>query len=386
MNKFYNSKILVVDDNDDNLELIEDFLEDEGYKNIICGKSAKDAYDALSKESIDLIILDIMMPDIDGLEACRYIKTHEKYKDVSIIIATAEADLNTLKAGFEAGANDYVRKPITNDVELLARVKNALTLKLQHDYIKNINKSLDEKIAEEIAKNHKKDVMMQEQTKLAAMGEMIGAIAHQWRQPLNALNINIQNLDDDFEEGLINKEFIEKFIQKNTNIINFMSDTIDDFRNFFRIDKEKVDFSVLDSLKKVLNIQGSTLKDYNIAVEIIGEDFVINGLKNEFSQVIMNLINNAKDALVENKAKNAKITIALSDDKITISNNGAGIDEKIINRIFEPYFTTKEQGEGTGMGLYMSKMIIENNMNGKISVKNIDDGVSFTIILNNKKV
>ena len=386
MSKFYNSKILVVDDNDDNLELIEDFLEDDGYKNIICTRSAKGAYDILSKESIDLIILDIMMPEIDGLEACRYIKTHEKYKNIPIVIATAKADLNTLKAGFEAGANDYVRKPITNDVELLARVKNALTLKFQYDYIKNVNELLDKKIEEEVAKSHKKDAMMQEQTKLAAMGEMIGAVAHQWRQPLNALNINIQNLDDDFEEGLINKEFIESFIQKNTEIIQFMSDTIDDFRNFFRIDKEKVDFSVLDTLKKVLNMQSSVLKNYNIAVEIIGEDFIINGLKNEFAQVIMSLISNAKDALIENKVKNAKITINLSDDKITISNNGTGIDEKIINRVFEPYFTTKEQGMGTGMGLYMSKMIIENNMNGKISVENIDDGVSFTITLNTKKV
>ena len=386
MSKFYNSKILVVDDNDDNLELIEDFLEDDGYKNIICTRSAKGAYDILSKESIDLIILDIMMPEIDGLEACRYIKTHEKYKNIPIVIATAKADLNTLKAGFEAGANDYVRKPITNDVELLARVKNALTLKFQYDYIKNVNELLDKKIEEEVAKSHKKDAMMQEQTKLAAMGEMIGAVAHQWRQPLNALNINIQNLDDDFEEGLINKEFIESFIQKNTEIIQFMSDTIDDFRNFFRIDKEKVDFSVLDTLKKVLNMQSSVLKNYNIAVEIIGEDFIINGLKNEFAQVIMSLISNAKDALIENKVKNAKITINLSDDKIIISNNGTGIDEKIINRVFEPYFTTKEQGRGTGMGLYMSKMIIENNMNGKISVENIDDGVSFTITLNTKKV
>jgi len=386
MSKFYNSKILVVDDNDDNLELIEDFLEDDGYKNIICTRSAKGAYDILSKESIDLIILDIMMPEIDGLEACRYIKTHEKYKNIPIVIATAKADLNTLKAGFEAGANDYVRKPITNDVELLARVKNALTLKFQYDYIKNVNELLDKKIEEEVAKSHKKDAMMQEQTKLAAMGEMIGAVAHQWRQPLNALNINIQNLDDDFEEGLINKEFIESFIQKNTEIIQFMSDTIDDFRNFFRIDKEKVDFSVLDTLKKVLNMQSSVLKNYNIAVEIIGEDFIINGLKNEFAQVIMSLISNAKDALIENKVKNAKITINLSDDKIIISNNGTGIDEEIINRVFEPYFTTKEQGRGTGMGLYMSKMIIENNMNGKISVENIDDGVSFTITLNTKKV
>jgi len=381
MSNLYNSYILVVDDNDDNLELIEDFLDDEGYENIICVTGARDAYDVLSEKGIDLIILDIMMPDIDGLEACEYIKTHPDYKDIPIIIATAKADLDTLKAGFEAGASDYVRKPITNDIELLARVKNALTLKCQVDYIKNINETLDDKIKDEIDKNHKKDLLMQEQTKLAEMGEMVGSIAHQWRQPLNALSINIQNLEDDFEEGLIDKIFIDNFIQKNTDIINFMSHTIDDFRNFFRIDKEKIDFSVLESIENVVNIQDAVLKNYNINLEIIGDDFIINGFKNEFSQVVMNLINNAKDALVENKIDDAKIVVELSNNKITIINNGVGIDEDIIDRIFEPYFTTKEQGKGTGMGLYMSKMIIENNMNGKIDVKNIDNGVSFEISL-----
>lgn len=138
MNDLHISKILVVDDNDDNLELIEDFLDDDGYENIICVLGAKEAYDVLDNNNIDLIILDIMMPEIDGLEACEYIKTNPEYKDIPIIIATAKADLDTLKAGFDAGANDYVRKPITNDVELLARVRNALTLKCQLDYIKNI--------------------------------------------------------------------------------------------------------------------------------------------------------------------------------------------------------------------------------------------------------
>jgi len=384
MDNLHESKILVVDDNEDNLELIEDFLDDEGYGNIICVLCAREAYEVLSHNKIDLIILDIMMPDIDGLKACEYIKSHPEYEDIPIIIATAKADLNTLKAGFEAGANDYVRKPITNDVELLARVKNALTIKSQLNYIKTLNESLDEKIKDEIEKNHKKDLLMQEQTKLAAMGEMVGSIAHQWRQPLNALSINIQNLEDDYQENLIDKEFIDNFMDKNKKIIDFMSDTIDDFRNFFRIDKEKIDFSALESINSVVNIQSAVLRNYDINIEVIGEDFNINGFKNEFSQVIMNIINNAKDALLENEIKNKKIVIKLDKCKITIVDNAGGIDDETIHRIFEPYFTTKEQGKGTGMGLCMSRMIIEDNMNGTLRAKNIDDGVAFEILLDCK--
>ena len=384
MDNLHNSKILVVDDNEDNLELIEDFLDDEGYENIICVLGAREAYDILSSHDIDLIILDIMMPDIDGLKACEYIKSHPEYEDIPIIIATAKADLDTLKAGFEAGANDYVRKPITNDVELLARVKNALTMKIQLNYIKNINETLDTKIKDEIEKNHKKDLLMQEQTKLAAMGEMVGSIAHQWRQPLNALSINIQNLEDDFADGLIDEKFLDEFMGKNRKIITFMSDTIDDFRNFFRIDKEKIRFSALESVDSVVNILGAVLRSSNIELKIVGDDFEIYGFKNEFSQVIMNIINNAKDALIEKNIKDKVVSLKLDNHSIFIEDNAGGIDETIIGRIFEPYFTTKEQGKGTGMGLCMSKMIIEDNMNGKLRAKNINDGVIFEIILDSE--
>ena len=384
MDNLHNSKILVVDDNEDNLELIEDFLDDEGYENIICVLGAREAYDILSSHDIDLIILDIMMPDIDGLKACEYIKSHPEYEDIPIIIATAKADLDTLKAGFEAGANDYVRKPITNDVELLARVKNALTMKIQLNYIKNINETLDTKIKDEIEKNHKKDLLMQEQTKLAAMGEMVGSIAHQWRQPLNALSINIQNLEDDFADGLIDEKFLDEFMGKNRKIITFMSDTIDDFRNFFRIDKEKIKFSALESVDSVVNILGAVLRSSNIELKIVGDDFEIYGFKNEFSQVIMNIINNAKDALIEKNIKDKVVSLKLDNHSIFIEDNAGGIDETIIGRIFEPYFTTKEQGKGTGMGLCMSKMIIEDNMNGKLRAKNINDGVVFEIILDSE--
>lgn len=234
-------------------------------------------------------------------------------------------------------------------------------------------------IFNEVEKNKKQLILIQQQNKLASMGEMIGSIAHQWRQPLNAININIQNLDDDYEEGLIDKKFVDKFIIENIKIINFMSKTIDDFRNFFRIDKIKSDFSVKESIDEVISIESSILKKHTIAVLIKGDDFTINGFNSEFKQVILNMISNSKDAIIQKKTKKGKITITLNSPKIIIQDNGDGISQEIINRIFEPYYTTKEAGKGTGMGLYLSKMIIEDNMNGSLSVKNATEGAMFII-------
>jgi len=251
-----------------------------------------------------------------------------------------------------------------------------LKTRLQH-----LNKHLEEDVIRQTRENIKKDKILQEQAKLVSMGEMVGAIAHQWRQPLNVLNINIQNLDDDYADGLINKEFIDDFIYKQSQTIVFMSHTIDDFRNFFRVDKIKKEFSVIEAIKETLAIQEAAFKNNNILVSIIGEDFTITSLKNEFNQVILNILSNAKDAIIEEQIEEGKITITLTPKHISILDNAGGIDEKILNRIFEPYFTTKEQGYGTGIGLYMSKMIIEQNLGGTLSAHNAKDGAIFIIKL-----
>jgi PAS domain S-box-containing protein len=249
---------------------------------------------------------------------------------------------------------------------------------LQHD-LESLNKNLEKKVSSQVEDIRQKDQMLLHQSKLAAMGEMIGAIAHQWRQPLNALNINIQNLDDDFDDGLIDKEFIDNFIEINSKTIQFMSKTIDDFRNFYTIKKIKEHFSVKNAIQETILMQSAQLNHHNIKFSIDGEDFELNSYQSEFKQVILNLVNNAKDAIVEKSIEYGKIKITIQNRSIYIKDNAKGIDEKIIDRIFEPYFTTKEQGKGTGIGLYMSKVIIEENMGGKLSVKNNSNGAIFII-------
>ena len=246
-----------------------------------------------------------------------------------------------------------------------------------------LNKNLEHKVLEGIESLRKKDEMLSQQTKLAAMGEMMGAIAHQWRQPLNTLSISIQFLEDDYDDGLVDKGFIQKFIQSNMKSINFMSKTIDDFRNFFRVDKLKSDFEVQKCIEEPVAILIPQLKNHNINIEITGDDFVLNGLRSEFQQVILNIINNSKDALVSNEIENAQILVKIKTEAdkgcVTLEDNAGGIPSDVIDRVFEPYFTTKEQGKGTGIGLYMSKMIIVDNMGGKISVTNTTKGAKFEI-------
>jgi len=214
---------------------------------------------------------------------------------------------------------------------------------------------------------------------MAAMGEMVGAIAHQWRQPLNELGLRIQNLKFNYADKDVNEEFINKFIDKNKKTIEFMSHTIDNFSSFFRIEKQKIDFSIKEAIEETISILSALFKNNAITVKLEGEDFIIKGFKNEFKQVILNLFSNSMDAFIENKVKHPEINVYIQDDKISIKDNAGGISAKVINRVFEPYFTTKEQGKGIGIGLYMSKMIIEDNMNGIISVANSGNGAIFVI-------
>lgn len=227
--------------------------------------------------------------------------------------------------------------------------------------------------------------MLQQQSKMALMGEMIGNIAHQWRQPLNQIEALKDAIVEDYEFDDLTKEKMETFSKQTTNILEYMSKTIDDFRNFFLPSKEKVLFNVCEAIKSSVDLVFASLKSHNISINVkLCENCrEIEGFPSEFTQVIINIINNAKDALLINKVQNALICIeVISDDSkmlITISDNAGGIPENIIDKIFEPYFTTKFASKGTGLGLYMSKIIIEDSMSGKLSVKNSDSGAIFTI-------
>ena len=222
------------------------------------------------------------------------------------------------------------------------------------------------------------------QNRQAAMGEMLGNIAHQWRQPLNTLGLLIQDLSLSRELGDLSKEQLDATVTKAMKLISHMSRTIDDFRHFFRPDREKVEFMASRVVAETLSlIEGSfRALDIHISVETMGEH-VICGYPNEFSQVLINILMNARDALAGRKPAAPRIMIRIEEQAartvVTVRDNGGGIPEEILDRIFDPYFTTKGPDKGTGLGLFMSKTIIEKNMGGSLRASNTSEGAEFRI-------
>ena len=252
--------------------------------------------------------------------------------------------------------------------------------------IKLLNMLLEKKVNKKVKELREKDNILIQQSKLAAMGEMIGNIAHQWRQPLNVLGIKNMTLYTYYKRGLIDNEFIKEYVNSTTNVLQHMSDTIDNFRDFFKPSKEKENFNLYLTIKKSIDIIDDSLKNYNIICTINEiPNIILYGYENEFSQVILNMITNAKDVINANKIKNGIITITIKEEQNTITveikDNAGGISNDIIDKVFDPYFTTKHQSQGTGIGLYMSKMIIEKNMGGNLSVRNGKEGAVFSIVL-----
>lgn len=247
------------------------------------------------------------------------------------------------------------------------------------------NADLEEKVQEQLEDIKKKDHALVQQSKMAAMGEMIGNIAHQWRQPLNSLSLLIVDL---VTEENVDQNRLFEFEEKANSLLHQMSNTIDDFRKFFHPGKEKQQFSAVKTIQDTLSMVEKSMEARGIQVDFHSDDpeMMVLGYENELKQVLLNIINNSRDALVLNEKSDGKIALEIYRGQyrniiITMQDNGGGIDKSIIDRVFEPYFTTKFEYEGTGIGLYMSKMIIEESMGGSLMIENKDDGVIAVISL-----
>lgn len=289
---------------------------------------------------------------------------------------SAITDENGKAIGYSA-----IRQDLTHEKEAEALHKS---VELKTAELLALNQELEYRIDLAVLSAKDKDHLMAQQSKLASMGEMIGNIAHQWRQPLNAVALILQKQQLFFERGILDSDKIKANTDKGLSLINKMSTTIDDFRDFFKPNKEKTRFDIALAIDDTLSLIDAALYNEHIAIELdIEKDQFIFGYKNEFSQVLLNLINNAKDVLSELKVKDPKIQLKTysknSTAYVEVVDNGGGIEKKIMEHIFEPYFTTKEEGKGTGIGLYMSMMIIEENMGGRLEVCNVDHGAKFTI-------
>jgi PAS domain S-box-containing protein len=239
-------------------------------------------------------------------------------------------------------------------------------------------------LKDELERSKKKDKTLLQQSKLAQMGEMISMIAHQWRQPLTAISatssdLHLKNILDNYD-----KEYFNQQLEKIDDLSQHLSKTIDDFRNFYKEDNNKEDVLYSDIVNGALQIVSISLQEKNISIKTnYNCKTKINTLPNELRQVILNLIKNSEDALLDKNIKDPYISIKTHEDSsysyLEISDNAGGIPQDIIDKIFDPYFSTKTQKDGTGLGLYMSRIIIRDHSNGQLLVDNTQNGVCFTI-------
>ncbi|PLY06413.1 MAG: hypothetical protein C0625_09755 [Arcobacter sp.] len=274
----------------------------------------------------------------------------------------------------------FLKDDFGNVTHLYGYVNDITEMKLNEE-------ELTKKIADEVEKNTEKDRILVHQSKLAAMGEVIGSIAHQWRQPLNNINLLTHFIRDNY--GNFSKEELDDIIKDTKIQIDYMSQTIDDFRNFYQPNKDKLEFDIKKAIEESIKIVETQFEESGISLNISGEIIKMTTYKNEFQQVILNILNNASDAAIIKKQNvdfKAEVHVSIhkiqnNKVEIKLSNNCGEVPLAIRERMFEPYFTTKFENQGTGIGLYMAKTIIEKNMNGTIGVTNIDEGISFSIIL-----
>lgn len=252
--------------------------------------------------------------------------------------------------------------------------------------VENLNKTLEKRIETAIEKEKKHQLIMLQQSRLAQMGEAISMIAHQWKQPLNTLIFLNSTIIAKYKNNSITKDIMEQFEKRSGKIIFQMAKTVDNFRNFFKPEKEKSLFSLNDTIVESVEILQPILDENKISlITDLGEESKVLGYKNEFGQAILNIINNSIDAFIQRDIEERKIIITKYQKEhmsvIVIKDNAGGIEEDIIPYVFEPYFTTKQRSGGDGIGLYMTKLIIEKHMNGSININNIKNGIKITITL-----
>lgn len=252
------------------------------------------------------------------------------------------------------------------------------------EQLRRLNLTLEQRVELELEKNREKDLLLLQQARLAAIGEMIGNIAHQWRQPLTTLSLLLENIRDAHYFGELNTASMDSLANTGQALVQKMSGTIDDFRNFFRLDRQKQIFGLQQCVERTLQLVSAAYQACDIEARIyVDQDVQVLGFENEYSQVLLNLFTNARDAIRDRQPHGGVVTVVIEkrgdDGAIIVADNGGGIPSLLLEKIFDPYFTTREQG--TGIGLYMSKMIIENNMSGRIEARNAGGGAEFTVLV-----
>lgn len=359
--------VLFVEDDANFLGIIKEMLERFFGRVEIAMDGEEGLFKYKESGPFDIVITDITMPKMDGLTMSENIKAD--YPSQHILAVSAHSDVDKLIRAIDIGVDSFLLKPVDSMVFL--------------DKLLRISKSVNAAAIEEREKELEK--LLITQSKMAAMGEMISIISHQLKQPLNAMSILASNIDDRVHE-LLGKPDPE--VARNTELIGqqvaFMASTIDTFADFLKPSKAEKKFSLKECVDEVLTILSARLKSRRVTVdERVAPEVTIFGYKKEFNQALLNIISNAVDAFADESKDRQIVICAQQKDKdvvLSIDDNAGGICAQIINRIFEPYITSKGES-GTGLGLHITKKIIEEHFDGHIRVENTDTGARFVIEL-----
>ena len=380
-------KVLIIDDSKFICKQVKTILEPRNY----CISNAYSGYDGLEllkKEDFDLIILDMELPDIHGVKVLENIRRNRKLITIPVIVLSGTSTPEIIRKILKGGASDFLKKPFVFE-EFILKVdlwidyfRNKKELLDKTEELEDMNRNLQTIVDREVAKNQQNQLVIMQQSRLAQMGEMIAMIAHQWRQPLTAISSASNAIKLKANLNILTNETAIEMSNKIVTYTKHLSNTIDDFRNFFKPNKDKKDTTFNELLDSVMSIIDISIKNHNIKlVKKIESDIVFYTYPNEINQVILNLIKNAEDVLLEKNIKDPTITIDVKDNVLKVMDNGGGIPKDIIDKIFDPYFSTKTEKNGTGLGLYMCKTIIEDHCGGKLKVENGNEGAIFSIIL-----
>ena len=299
---------------------------------------------------------------------------------VELLDAVKKSAHSPHRADLDILLNVFLKRYDERQSDLETSIKKTTELK---DELKEINQTLEQRIEEEVKLREANHKLYEQQAKMAAMGEMMDAVAHQWKQPLNALSLMTDLLKDDFSNGGVNQEYIDEMAHDSQAQIQHMVTTLTEFRSFFRPKDKTETFGIKRCIQSVMLLVNDEFLHNNINIHIQSDkEILINGIENEFKHLILNIINNSKDAFNERELQQRDIYINFYQEdshiNLEIEDNAGGIPNNVIHDIFKPEVTTKEEGKGTGIGLYMS-MQIAQKLNGSLSVMNTEQGARFLL-------
>ncbi len=377
----HNATILLVDDTPSIIDSISTALQHEGYTVFIANSGIK-ALERLDHISPDLILMDILMPEMDGYETCRRIHEKTDHRIPVIFLSALNDPFDKVKA-FKAGSVDFITKPV-EITELYARVSTHIKLKKNQESLEEKNRDLERALYE---LNETQNLLIQ-QARFSVAGEVINNIAHQWRQPLHVIALWMDEMRLRLEEDGISDARYDEPIERILDTTQALSDTINDMARLFQSSEKKAFFDLSLQIKDTLALIRDKLDDGEISADCTRcEPLEIENYPNAFTQALMHILNNTIDTLKESPGhKELIISVDENPDNphhaiITLRDSGKGIDPAIIDKMFEPYTTTKFKHFGTGLSLYISKLIIEKQMGGLLYARNSKEGAEFIIEL-----